>query len=95
MEKTNARTLGFVFVLLGLLGVLHHLLVSGRFFDLGDVLHHEFFEAIFFTAGLVLLLTSLLNRKWLLSQKETWIYFSKEPWKNFSEKYCFQQWSII
>ena len=63
MEKTNVRTLGFVFVLVGLLIVLHHLLVSGRFFDLGDVLHHEFFEAIFFTAGLVLLLTARPKQK--------------------------------
>ena len=62
MEKTNVRTVGFVFVLLGLLIVLHHLLVSGRFFDLGDVLH-EFFEAIFFTAGLVLLLTARPKQK--------------------------------
>jgi hypothetical protein len=63
MEKINARTVGFVFVLVGLLIVLHHLLISGRFFDLGDVLHHEFFEAIFFTAGLVLLLTARPKQK--------------------------------
>jgi len=63
MEKTKGAILGFVFVLLGLLIVLHHLLVSGRFFDLGDVLHHEFFEAIFFTAGLVLLLTARPKQK--------------------------------
>ena len=63
MEKTNVRTVGFVFVLVGLLIVLHHLLISGRFFDLGDVLHHEFFEAIFFTAGLVLLLTARPKQK--------------------------------
>jgi len=63
MEKLNARTLGFVFILVGLLIVFHHFLVSGRVFDLGDMLHHEFFEAIFFTAGLVLVLTSLLDRK--------------------------------
>jgi hypothetical protein len=63
MQKSNAGTLGFVFVLVGLLIVLHHLLVSGRFFDLGDILHHEFFEAIFFTAGLVLLLTARPKQK--------------------------------
>ena len=62
MEKT-LRVLGFVFVLLGLLGVLHHLIVSGRLFDLEDILHHEFFEAIFLTAGIVLLLTARANRK--------------------------------
>jgi len=63
MEKINARTLDFVFVLVGLLILLHHLLISGRFFDLGDILHHEFFEAIFFTAGLVLLLTARPKQK--------------------------------
>jgi len=63
MEKINARTLGFVFVLVGLLILLHHLLISGRFFDLGDILHHEFFEAVFFTAGLVLLLTARAKQK--------------------------------
>ena len=63
MEKINGRTLGFVFVLVGLLILLHHRLISGRFFDLGDILHHEFFEAIFFTAGLVLLLTARLKQK--------------------------------
>jgi hypothetical protein len=64
MQKINAETVaGFVLLLVGLLIVLHHLIISGRFFDLGDILHHEFFEAIFLTAGLVLLLTSILNRK--------------------------------
>jgi len=63
MEKINARTLGFVFVLVGLLILLHHLLISGRFFDLGDILHHEFFEAVFLTAGLVLLLTARPKQK--------------------------------
>jgi hypothetical protein len=62
MEKTM-RIVGFIFVLLGLLIVLHHFIISGRFFDLGDILHHEFFEAIFFTGGLELLLTAKLNRK--------------------------------
>jgi len=61
MGKIN-RTLGFVFMLMGLLMLVHHVLICGRIFDLADILHHEFFEAIFFTAGLVLLLTSL-NRK--------------------------------
>ena len=63
MKKTTSRILGFVLVLLGFLGVIHHLLVSGRLYDLGDMLHHEFFEAIFFTAGIVLLLTTLFNEK--------------------------------
>jgi len=63
MEKNEGAILGFVFVMLGLLIVVHHILVSGRLFDLRDMLHHEFFEAILFTAGIVLLLTGLFNRK--------------------------------
>jgi len=58
MQKIDARTAtGLVFVVVGLLIVIHHFIICGRFFDLADILHHEFFEAIFFTAGLVLLIT--------------------------------------
>jgi len=68
MQKIDAITVaGAVFVLVGLLIVFDHLLICGRFFDLGDILHHEFFEAIFFTAGLVLMLTSVINRKFMFS----------------------------
>lgn len=63
MEKTGVTTVGFVFVLLGVLTVVHHVIVSGRVFDIRDMLHHEFFEAILFTAGIVLLLITLLDRK--------------------------------
>jgi hypothetical protein len=63
MEKNEVTIVGVVFVLLGLLIVIHHALVSGRLFDVGDVLHHEFFEAILFTAGAVLLLTARTNKK--------------------------------
>jgi hypothetical protein len=62
MEK-RLRILAFIFILLGLLGVLHHFIITGRLFDLGDILHHEFFESIFLTAGLVLLLTAKPNQK--------------------------------
>jgi hypothetical protein len=58
MKLIRSRIFGLVFVLLGLLILFHHLTISGRLFDLGDILHHEFFEAIFFTSGLVLLLTA-------------------------------------
>ena len=61
VKKIKARILGFVFVLVGLLILIHHFLISGRIFDLADILHHEFFEAVFFTAGLVLLLTSVIE----------------------------------
>jgi hypothetical protein len=62
MRMAKSRIFGFVFVLLGALILLYHLLISGRFFDLGDIIHHEFFEAIFFTAGLVLILTAKLTK---------------------------------
>ena len=58
MQNLKNETLGVILVLVGLLILFHHFYYTGRFFDLGDILHHEFFEAIFFTAGLVLLLSS-------------------------------------
>jgi len=54
---------GLGFVLLGLLIVIHHFLICGRLFDLRDILHHEFFWAIFFTAGLTLLAVSVFDQK--------------------------------
>ena len=63
MEKHEGTIIGVIFVCLGLLIVVHHFLVSGRLFDLADMLHHEFFEAILLTAGIVLLLTYRQNSK--------------------------------
>ena len=62
MKKTESLIVGSACVLLAVLGVVHQFLITGKLFDLRDILHHEFFEAIFFTAGIVLLLTALLNR---------------------------------
>lgn len=63
MKKLEAAILGATFVLAGILMVSHHFIVSGRFFDTWDILHHEFFEAIAFTAGIILLLISLFDKK--------------------------------
>jgi hypothetical protein len=63
MELKTARILGFVLVLVGLLIVVHHVMICGRLFDVGDMIHHEFFEAIFFTAGIVFIFTSLTKDK--------------------------------
>jgi hypothetical protein len=63
MKSSNGVIVGFVFVVLGLLIVVHHFLICGRLFDLRDMLHHEFFEAILLTAGTVLLITELSTRK--------------------------------
>ena len=61
MKKQQTRILGAAFVIAGVLMVIHHVIICGRLFDLSDILHHEFFEAIAFTAGIVLILTTLLN----------------------------------
>jgi len=63
MNKKESKTLGFLLVFLGLLTVFHHLSFTGRFFDLRDILHHEFLEAILFTAGLTLLLVSQSSKE--------------------------------
>lgn len=63
MNKKQSRKFGILLVFLGLLVVLHHLIFAGRFFDLEDILHHEFFEAILFTAGLTLLLVSRFHKE--------------------------------
>ena len=62
MKKLETRILGFTFVLAGILMVIHHVIISGRLFDIHDILHHEFFEAIAFTAGIVLLLATVFYK---------------------------------
>ena len=63
MKFINARNIGFAFVLVGLLIIVHHYIIVERLFDLRDILHHEFFEAIFLTAGIVLIITSFTKKK--------------------------------
>jgi hypothetical protein len=53
----KTRISGIVFIIVGLLIILHHIVISGRLFDIQDILHHEFFEAIFLTAGITMLIT--------------------------------------
>lgn len=57
------RVLATVLILLGLILVFHHFYLTEKFFDFEDILHHEFFEGVLFTAGLVLLAASFSNRK--------------------------------
>lgn len=57
MNRKQGKTLGILLIFLGLLTVFHHLFFTGRFFDLEDILHHEFLEAILFTAGVALLVS--------------------------------------
>jgi hypothetical protein len=63
MHKNPEFIAGAVFVLVGVLIVVHHVVICGRLFDLRDMLHHEFFWAIAFTAGIVLLITSKTKQK--------------------------------
>lgn len=53
----KTKTIGIILILAGLLIILHHIIISGRLFDIGDMLHHEFFEAILLTAGITMLIT--------------------------------------
>jgi len=61
MDKAYALSL--FLIALGVLLVLHHLIFWQRPFDLADMMHHEFFEAIFFTAGLTLLVARRFSKK--------------------------------
>ncbi|MEM3153226.1 MAG: hypothetical protein QXU45_04160 [Candidatus Bathyarchaeia archaeon] len=56
MDKTEA--IGTFLIAVGLLLIIHHIIFWQRPFDLADMLHHEFFEAIFFTAGITLLIVA-------------------------------------
>ncbi|MGQ9538782.1 MAG: hypothetical protein ACUVTE_04255 [Candidatus Bathycorpusculaceae bacterium] len=55
MDK--AEVFGFLLIALGVALIIHHVLFWQRLFDIADMMHHEFFEAIFFTAGITLLIT--------------------------------------
>jgi len=61
MNKT--QTIGILLIIVGALMVLHHVCHWQRLFDMKDILHHEFFEAIFFTAGVTLLISNHYNEK--------------------------------
>ncbi len=63
MNRRERKTLGILLVLIGLLTVVHHIYITGRPFDLGDITNHEFFEAILFTAGITLLLVSSFHKE--------------------------------
>ncbi|MEM2202539.1 MAG: hypothetical protein QW595_02770 [Candidatus Bathyarchaeia archaeon] len=55
--------LSFFLITLGASLVVHHLIFWQRPFDLTDVMHHEFFEAIFFTTGITLLVVRRFIKK--------------------------------
>jgi hypothetical protein len=55
--------LGLGLIILTLLISFHHFLVSGRFFDLKDVLHHEFLMALFGGVGLGIIIRESIKSK--------------------------------
>jgi len=57
----KTKTLGIILIIAGLLIILHHFVIGGKLFDIEDILHHEFFEAILFTAGITILITAHNN----------------------------------
>ena len=67
MRKLEGRILSAMFLAIGVLGLFHHVQITGRLYDLRDILNHEFFEAIFITAGIVLLVSSFFFRSQTLS----------------------------
>ena len=54
----TSKIIGIALVLIGLAIILHHYLLWQKIADLKDILHHEFFEAIFLTAGITLLISN-------------------------------------
>jgi hypothetical protein len=54
---------GFCLIILTFFISVHHFLVSGRFFDLRDVLHHEFLMALFGGVGLGIILRESIKSK--------------------------------
>ncbi|MEM3703984.1 MAG: hypothetical protein QXX79_06190 [Candidatus Bathyarchaeia archaeon] len=60
MNKMEA--VGAFLITIGVLLIIHHVIFWHRPFDVSDLLHHEFFEAVFFTAGITLLIATRLNK---------------------------------
>jgi len=61
MDKTE--TFGILLIITAALMVLHHICLWQRPFDIEDILHHEFFEAISLTAGIALLISNHYNKR--------------------------------
>jgi len=61
-EMDKIEAVSAFLIALGALLVIHHVIFWRRPFDIADMLHHEFFEAIFFTAGITLLIAKRLNK---------------------------------
>lgn len=60
MEETEIVAIALIIA--GLTILLHHFIFWQRIADLDDILHHEFFVAIFLTAGITLLISDRYGR---------------------------------
>ena len=56
--------LGFLCLGMAFMIALHHLLVAGRWFDLRDILNHEFIIALVGGVGCGLLLGSYITKRY-------------------------------
>jgi uncharacterized membrane protein YvbJ len=63
LEMEKRKAIGVALVIIGLIIVLHHYIFSRRIADINDMLHHEFFEAVFLTAGLTLLISTYAKQR--------------------------------
>mgnify|MGYP001043727838 FL=1 len=61
MEKTNLVAIAFIII--GLIMILHHYISCQRIVDINDIANHEFFEAIFLTAGATLLISTCTRQR--------------------------------
>lgn len=62
-KMERAKVIGTALIIIGLLIILHHYILYQRIADTSDILHHEFFEAIFLTAGATLLIGSYAKQR--------------------------------
>jgi hypothetical protein len=61
-DMDKLETVSAFLIFLGALLIIHHIIFWQRPFDVADVLHHEFFEAVLFTAGITLLIATRLTK---------------------------------
>ena len=61
MGKTE--TMSITLIIIGLLILFHHCIFWQKIADIDDILHHEFFEAVFLTAGITLLISNHYSKK--------------------------------
>jgi hypothetical protein len=53
--------LGISLLIIAFLISIHHFVIAGRFFDMEDIMHHEFLLALFGGVGLGIIIGARLN----------------------------------